>query len=211
VVLGQVLMYLSAMSDRSDDPLEEPVRPVVRRRRQQERKQKQQRGRGPNRPAGSSLRPELLSGRSLAPPPKSRGERFREHRGKIAVGLAVLLVLLAVLAGKLLAESAADSEAEQRAEELRELLGDATPEDFLAFSAGVRQEGSLARRIRDTDGFQNVQANAERAFIRIQPSGWWAGFTERCLVVVVHGDGVTVTVPKTNCVRVPVPDGSEPD
>jgi hypothetical protein len=200
VVLGQVLMYLSAMSDRSDDPLEPPVRPVVRPRRDDRR------GRDAGLAAGSSLRPELLSGRSLAPPPKSRPERLREHRGKIAIGLAVLLVLLAVLAGKLLAESAADSEARQRAEELHEVLGDATPEDFLAFSAGVRREGSLARRIRDTDGFQNVQANADRAFIRIQPSGWWAGFTERCLVVVVHGDGVTVSVPKTNCVRVPVPE-----
>ena len=194
-------MYLSTMSDRSsDDPLEHPVRPVTRPRKEGRK------GRGASAAAGSSLRPELLSGRSLAPPPKSRREQLREHRGKIAVGGVVLLLLLAVLAGKLLAESAADSEATERADALRELLSDATPEDFLAFGAGVRQEGSLAQRIRDTDGFQNVQANAERAFIRIQPSGWWAGFTERCLVVVVHADGVTVDVPKKNCVRVPVPD-----
>lgn len=194
-------MYLTTMSDRSsDDPLEPQVRPVTRPRRDARK------GRGAAAPAGSSLRPELLSGRSLAPPRKSRRERLREHRGKIAIGAVVLLVLLAVLAGKLFAESAADSEATERADALRELLSDATPEDFLAFGAGVRQEGSLAQRIRDTDGFQNVQANAERAFIRIQPSGWWAGFTERCLVVLVHGDGVTVSVPKKNCVRVPVPD-----
>jgi len=194
-------MYLSTMSDRSsDDPLEPPVRPVTRPRRESRK------GRGVTAPSGTSLRPELLSGRSLAPPPKSRRERLREHRGKIAVGAVVVLLLLAVLAGKLFAESAADTEATERADELRELLQDATPEDFLAFGAGVRQEGSLAQQIRDTDGFQNVQANAERAFIRIQPSGWWAGFTERCLVVLVYGDGVTVSVPKKNCVRVPVPD-----
>ena len=201
MVLGPLLIYLSTMSDRSsDDPSEPPVRPVTRPRRDD---RSARRG---SAPAGSSLRPELLSGRSLAPPPKSRRERLREHRGKIAVGLIVLFVVLAVIAGKLWAESAADAEAAERADALRELLSDSTPEDFLAFGAGVQQEGSLAQRIRDTDGFQNVQANAERAFIRIQPSGWWAGFTERCLVVLVHGDGVTVDVPKTNCVRVPVPD-----
>ena len=149
-------MYLSTMSDRSsDDPLEHPVRPVTRPRRD-ERK-----GRRATAPTGSSLRPELLSGRSLAPPPKSRRERMREHRGKIAIGAVVVLVLLAVLAGKLLAESAADDDAAARADALRELLADSTPEDFLAFGAGVQQEGSLAQQIRDTDGFQNVQANAE--------------------------------------------------
>jgi hypothetical protein len=194
-------MYWSTMSDRSsDDPLEPPVRPVTRPRRDDRT------ARTGSAPTGSSLRPELLSGRSLAPPPKSRRERLREHRRKIVVGLVVLFVVLAVIAGKLWAESAADAEAAERADAVRELLRDSTPEDFLAFGAGVQQEGSLAQQIRDTDGFQNVQANAERAFIRIQPSGWWAGFTERCLVVLVHGDGVTVSVPKTNCVRVPVPD-----
>lgn len=131
---------------------------------------------------------------------------LRERRGVIVVVVVVVLALLAVLGGKLMAERAADAAIEQRTEELQRLLSDATTEDFLAFGAGVRNEGSIAHEVRNQDGFQNVQANAERAFIRIQPSGWWAGFTERCLVVVVDERGVDVSVPKTNCVRVPVPD-----
>lgn len=153
-----------------------------------------------------SLRPELLSGRSLEPQVKPRRrEVLREHRTKIAVAVVVLVLVVAGIAGKLVAEAAADSATQERAEELRELLRDATPEEFLAFNAGVKTPGSLAAKVRDEDGFVSVQANAERSFIRFQPSGWWAGFTERCLVALVYEDGVTVTVPKTACVRVPAP------
>lgn len=151
-----------------------------------------------------SLRPELLSGRSLEAPRRSRRETLREHRGKLALVLAVLLVVVVVVAGKLLAERAADSHTTQRAEELRDVLDGATPADFLAFDAGVRTPGTLASTIRHTDGFVNVRAGADRAVIRFQPAGWWAGFTERCIVAVVRDDGVEVTVPHTACVRVPV-------
>jgi hypothetical protein len=94
---------------------------------------------------------------------------------------------------------------DDRAAELSELLDGATPEDFLAFGVSVRTDGSLAQRVRDTDGFVNVKARAPLAFIRFQPSGWWAGFTERCLVAYVRPDGVTVETPKTACIRVQEP------
>lgn len=152
-----------------------------------------------------SLRPELLSGRSLAPPPRRWRDVLREHRGTVAAVAAVVLVALGVLTGKLVAERSADHATAARVEELRELLEGATPEDFLALNAGLRTPGSLASKVRDQDGYVGVDANADRSFIRIQPSGWWAGFTERCLVVVVTEEGVTVDVPKTACVRVGVP------
>ena len=81
----------------------------------------------------------------------------------------------------------------------------ATPEEFLAFSSGVEQPGSIAERTRNLDGFVNVKATASQSFIRFQPSGWWAGFTERCLVAVVRNDGVAITVPKKACIRVEAP------
>lgn len=159
------------------------------------------------RGSGRSLRPELLSGRSLEPsrPPRRR-DRLRGQRRALVVVLAVVLVAGGAVAAKLVAESAADAAMSDRAGEVADMLEGATPEDFLAFDAAVRDPGSLARRIRDTDGFVNVRARAEWAFIRIQPSGWWAGFTERCVVAVVRPDGVTVETPKTSCVRVPAPE-----
>lgn len=152
-----------------------------------------------------SLRPELLSGRSLQPPPRRWREVLREHRGKVAAVLAVVLVGAGLLTGKLVAERSADRATAERAEALHDLLDGASPEEFLAFNAGVRTPGSFAARVRAEDGFMSVDANAHRAFIRVQPSGWWAGFTERCLVAVVRDDGVVVEVPKTACVRVGAP------
>ena len=43
------------------------------------------------------------------------------------------------------------------------------------------------------------------SFIRFQPNGWWSGFTERCVVAEVTATEVVVRIPKTACVRVPVP------
>lgn len=155
--------------------------------------------------APRSLKPELLSGRSLAPPPRRRGDVLREHRRLVAVVAVVVVVLLAVGIGKLVAERAADRDTRERAAQVEDLLEGSTPEDFLAFGASVRTPGSLAAKLRAQDGFVNVDAKADRTFIRIQPSGWWSGFTERCLVAVVRSEEVTVSVPKTQCVRVGVP------
>ena len=167
--------------------------PVVRRRST----------RGDARP---SLQPPLLSGRSLeAPRTSSRLDVVRDNKAVAVVVLLVLVAMVVVLGGKLLADRAADSAMQDRAAELGELLGDATPEDFLAFGVSVRTDGSLAQRVRDTDGFVNVKARAELAFIRFQPSGWWSGFTERCLVAYVRADGTTIETPKTPCNRVRVP------
>ena len=148
----------------------------------------------------------LLSGRSLEGPP-SQGvlARLRRSRGWVVVILLVVVVVAALVGGRQLAVSAADAAMEQRADELNDLLEGATPEDFLAFGVSVQQDGSLAQRVRDLDGFVNVRANADYAFMRFQPSEWWSGFTERCLVAVVRDDGVTVETPLTRCLRVPEP------
>lgn len=175
-------------------PIERPAPPVVRRKR-------------PGvAPSGPSLSGPLLSGRSLEPEVKrTRFAVLREHRAVTITVLVVLVVVFVLLGGKLLAERAADSATSSRAAELQELLADATPEEFLAFNAGVRRDGSLAQRVRDEPGFVNVTAVADESYIRFQPGGWWAGFTERCIVAVVRADGVTVTVPKTACIRVEGP------
>ncbi|MHB1138533.1 MAG: hypothetical protein ACYC2O_06205 [Microthrixaceae bacterium] len=174
-------------------PLDRQGPPVVRRRR------------GGSAPA-SSLNSPLLSGRSLEPEVKpKRFAVLREHPAITVSVLVVLVALVVVLGGKFLAERAADSATSARAAEIRELLDGATPEEFLAFNAGVRRDGSLAQQIRDEPGFVNVTAVADESYIRFQPGGWWAGFTERCIVAVVHADGVDVTVPKTACIRVEGP------
>ncbi len=172
---------------------DEQVPPVVRRRRG-----------GPA--TTSSLNSPLLSGRSLEPEVKpGRFAILREHPAISVAVLVVLVLVFVLLGGKLLAERAADSATATRAEEIGELLAGATPEEFLAFNAGVRRDGSLAQLVRDQPGFVNVTAVADESYIRFQPSGWWAGFTERCIVAVVHADGVDVTVPKTACIRVEGP------
>lgn len=165
--------------------------------------------RGRRRPATSttSLSSPLLSGRSLAPQtPRRRWSFIREHRAIVVSVLALVLIVATIVLGKVMAEGAADSATEARADEITTLLDGATPEEFLAFNAGVKTPGSLAVRVRDEPGFVNVKAVADLSFIRFQPTGWWAGFTERCIVAAVRPDGVTVTVPKTACIRVPVPE-----
>ena len=115
--------------------------------------------------------------------------------------------VVVVAAGKFLAEGAADRAVEKRVEEVESLLGDAEPQDLMAFGASVGTDGSMAQRVRDTDGFVNVKAGADLAFVRFQPSGWWSGFTERCIVVLVRTDGVTIETPSVSCNRVQAPAG----
>lgn len=159
-------------------------------------------GTGQSEPKKSLVSP-LLSGRSLQPlQKKSTWAKIGEHRG-IAGGVAVVILLAAIVVGaKLFAERSADSYTTRRSAEIRALLREATPQDFLAFNSGVKVPGSLASQIRHEDGFVNIKAVAESSTIRFQPDGWWSGFTERCIVAVVTDSGVTVSVPKTACVRV---------
>ncbi len=195
----------SLLSDLPSITMPEKVEPV-RRRKGRTKKSRDDKGSTPDDAPMPSLTSPLLSGRSLEPTRKRRRfEVLRDHpRWWLALAL-VLLVGGGLVAGKLYAESAADAAMDERAAELEEMLADATPEEFLAFSSGVEESGSLAERTRDLDGFVNVKATAGESFIRFQPSGWWSGFTERCLVAVVRDDGVTVTVPKTACIRVEAP------
>lgn len=151
-----------------------------------------------------SLAAPLLSGRSLQAPRPSRSW-FRRNLKVLAVIAAALLVVGAAVGVKTFAEARADAAMEARRSELAELLDGAVPSDLMAFDAGVRTPGSVAQKVRDTPGFVNVRATADLAFIRFQPTGWWAGFTERCFVVLVRPDGVTFEQPKTSCVRVAAP------
>jgi hypothetical protein len=128
-----------------------------------------------------------------------------DHRGIVAVVVVVVLVVAAVVAAKVLAERAAESAMEEQTAHIERLLARATPEDFLAFNAGVKQPGSVAQRVRDEPDFVNVKATADLSFIRFQPTGWWAGFTERCIVAEVRASGTVVRAPKTACVRVEPP------
>jgi hypothetical protein len=128
-----------------------------------------------------------------------------DHRG-VTIAVAVLLVLVvAVAVAKVVADGAATSDGDRLADEVRTLLDGATPDDFLAFNAGVKVQGSVAQRVRDVPEFVNVRATADLSFIRFQPEGWWSGFTERCVVAIVRDDGVHVDVPKSACVRVEAP------
>lgn len=156
-------------------------------------------------PSKGSLVSPLLSGRSLEPlQTATRPSWFREHlRLLLVVGLFVALAV-GVGAAKIVAEGVADRETAARAHEIESMLEGATTEDFLAFNVGVKRAGSLARAVRDEPGFVNVKAGATRATIRFQPSGWWSGFTERCIVVEVTDVGVVASVPKVSCVRVQV-------
>jgi hypothetical protein len=132
-------------------------------------------------------------------------DTLSDHRGAVAVVAVVVLVVAAVIGAKVLADRSAESATTARAAELRTLLSGATPQDFLAFNAGVKEAGSVAQRVRDQPDFVNVRATADLAFIRFQPEGWWSGFTERCVVAEVMDARTVVRVPKTACVRVPVP------
>jgi hypothetical protein len=140
---------------------------------------------------------------------RSSGVRgtLSEHRGIVAVVVLVVLLATGVVAAKVLADRAAGSAMVQEAAHVRRLLAGATPEDFLAFNAGVKEPGSVAQRVRGEPDFVNVQATADLSFIRFQPTGWWSGFTERCVVAEVRASGTVVRVPKTACVRVEPPRG----
>jgi hypothetical protein len=129
-----------------------------------------------------------------------------DHRGVTIVVALVLVVVVGVVVAKSMADGAAASATEDRADEIRELLRGATPDDFLAFNAGVEEDGSVAQRVRDQSDFVNVRATADLSFIRFQPEGWWSGFTERCIVAVVRAGSVDVSVPKSACVRVEAPN-----
>ena len=194
----------SLLSDLPPLSVPDQVEPVRRRRRRDKRGADD--APSADQPPMPSLTSPLLSGRSLEPTrPKRRFELLRDHPRWLIAAVVLVLVVAGLVAGKLFAERAADSAMETRSAELEELLADATPEEFLAFSSGVEQPGSIAERTRNLDGFVNVKATASQSFIRFQPSGWWAGFTERCLVAVVQADGVTITVPKKACIRVEAP------
>jgi len=128
---------------------------------------------------------------------------IRRHPGIVVP--AVVLVLLSGMAivGKIAAEQAANTAAASMSAQLRSTLGGATPEDFLSFNSGARQRGSRAAAVNKLDGFVNVRATAKSAVIRMQPDGWWSGFTERCVVAVVRASATAVSQPKVACVRVP--------
>lgn len=129
---------------------------------------------------------------------------FRAHVRIVIFATVVLMLVGGVVVAKIVAENAANRTTSTRTDELSEILDGATPRDFLAFDAGVKVPGSVARRIRDEDGFVNVRAGADTAVIRIQPKGWWAGFTERCILISVHEDQTLIDVLKRSCVRVDV-------
>ncbi len=130
--------------------------------------------------------------------------RGRDRRVSVTIViLAVIVVLAGAVVGlKLFADSTAQTQVDERADEVSVVLAGAAPEDFLAFNSGRSVPGSVAKDVSDADDFVSVDARADRAVIRFQPKGWWAGFTERCVVAVVTGDGTEILTPKTACVRV---------
>ena len=133
-----------------------------------------------------------------------------DHLVAVAVVVVVVVLIGAIVGAKYLAESTADTATQDRVDELNRILSGATPNDFLAFNAGVRKDGSIAQQTRDQPDFVNVRATADLSFIRFQPDGWWSGFTERCIVAEVTSTGVHFRVPKTACVRVVVPNAPAP-
>lgn len=156
-------------------------------------------------PRAPSLISPLLSGRSLEPlQTAARPSWVREHLRLVIVVVTIIAVVAGVVVAKVVAEGAADRDTAARAAAIGSMLEGSTPDDFLAFNVGVKRVDSLARAVRDEPGFVNVRAGATRATIRFQPSGWWSGFTERCIVVEVTDSGPLVSVPKVSCVRVPV-------
>lgn len=146
-----------------------------------------------------------MSGRSLQPLDNVRKPSWiRSHLRLVIIAAVVVIGISGVVVAKIVAEGAARRATDARVAELSEILTGATPRDFLAFDAGVKVRGSIARRIRDEDGFVNVRAGADTATIRVQPKGWWAGFTERCIVISVGQDETLIDVLKRSCVRVDV-------
>lgn len=131
--------------------------------------------------------------------PTRRDRRFSTTL--VATVVVIVILLAAGVAAKLLADSSAQSQVEDRAAEVADLLEGASPKDFLAFNSGRSVPDSVAKDVADADDFVNVVARADSAVIRFQPRGWWAGFTERCVVAVVTDEGTEVLTPKTACVR----------
>lgn len=119
----------------------------------------------------------------------------------VTIAVIVLLVAAGVTA-KVIADRSAETRVEELTAEVDELLQGASPRDFLAFNSGRSVPESVAKDVADAPDFVSVDARAERAVIRFQPKGWWAGFTERCVVAVVTDDEVRVLRTKTACVRV---------
>jgi hypothetical protein len=120
------------------------------------------------------------------------------------VTAAVILILLVVafFVVKRIADSTATNSTEDRAEEVRTLLDGSTPEDFLEFNSGSQTEGTVAAEMASEDDFVSVVAEADHSVARFQPSGWWQGFTERCIVAVVTEGSVEVHTPKVACIRI---------
>ncbi len=119
------------------------------------------------------------------------------------IGVAILvLAVVAFFVIKRIADSTATSATEQRVEEVQDMLADATPEDFLAFNSGSQTEGTVAAEMASEEDFVSVVAEADHSVARFQPTGWWQGFTERCIVAVVTNEGVRVDTPKVACIRI---------
>ncbi len=131
--------------------------------------------------------------------PKRRDRRFSATL--VTVVVIIVVLLLAGVAAKVLADRSATSQVEVRTAEVADILEGTSPQDFLAFNSGRSVPNSVAKEVADQVDFVSVDARAARAVIRFQPKGWWAGFTERCIVAVVKDSGTAVLVPKTACVR----------
>ncbi|MCP4434052.1 MAG: hypothetical protein GY812_00940 [Actinomycetia bacterium] len=120
----------------------------------------------------------------------------------IIIVLLLVLVVAGAVGAKMYADSSATEQVDERVTELEEMFAGATQEDFLAFNSGRSVPGSVAQQSADAEDFVSVDARAGRAVVRFQPKGWWAGFTERCIVVLVSDAGAEFLTPKTACVRV---------
>lgn len=122
-------------------------------------------------------------------------------------GVVIAVVLVVVIGAgffvvRRTADSAASAQVEERSAEVVEMMGQSTPEDYLAFNAGSQDLDSVAHAVANEDDFVSVDARSQRAVVRFQPEGWWQGFTERCIVAVVHEAELVLETPKTACIRI---------
>ncbi|MFV0316646.1 MAG: hypothetical protein ACK5O2_06750 [Microthrixaceae bacterium] len=134
----------------------------------------------------------------------SNRKRRSDRRFSTAVVLVAVIVVVAIAGGvtaKVLADRAATDQVDDRTSQIQRVLEGSGPKDFLAFNSGRSVPDSVAKEVSDAADFVSVDAGAQRAVIRFQPKGWWAGFTERCIVAVVTDDGTAIDTPKTACVR----------
>lgn len=132
----------------------------------------------------------------------ARRRRRSRRTSIIVVVVLVVLVAAALVGAKFYADNQAEEQVDERIGELEEVFVGAGPRDFLAFNSGQSVEGSVAKEVAEAEDFVGVDARADRGMIRFQPKGWWAGFTERCIVALVTDDGVEFMALKTACVRV---------